>query len=146
MLLNMGSFKQGVGQWNKDKPKILLARFSLDGHDRGVITVMDALKNAGMEVVYVLFSDPKEIVKSAIEEDVDLIGVTSSQGEHLLVCSTLMEELGNIKVNIPVIIGGVIPSADVPKLMDMGIKGVFGPGSRPGDAASFISQIIQPSE
>jgi methylmalonyl-CoA mutase C-terminal domain/subunit len=143
MPLNLESYKQGVELLNKDKLKILVARFGLDGHDRGIITVMHALKNAGMEVVYTFFSNPGEIVKAAIEEDVDLIGITSSQGEHLLICSILMQELGKSKTDIPVIIGGVVPSTDVPKLMDMGIKRVFGPGSVPKEVVTFISEITR---
>ena len=127
----------------KSKPKILLARFDLDGHDRGIIFIMQALRNAGMEIVYIHFNNPREIVKSAIEEDVDLIGITSSLGQHLFISSMLMEELQNNKVNIPVIEGGVIPSVDIPELSNMGIKRVFGPGSTPQEAVTFISQIIE---
>jgi len=140
---NTEDYKQGAEHRKNQKPRILVARFSLDGHDRGILTVMHALRNAGMEVVYALFSDPKEIVKVAIEEAVDVIGVTSSQGEHLLVCSRLMDELNKKRTDIPVIIGGVIPSVDVQKLLDMGIKRVFGPGSKPSDAVSFVSQIMK---
>ncbi|MDY7018828.1 MAG: cobalamin-dependent protein [Chloroflexota bacterium] len=125
----------------RSRPKILLARFNLDGHDRGIISIINAMRNAGMEIVYIHFSNPKEIVKSAIEEDVDLIGITSSLGQHLLFSSLLMEELSNTKVNIPVIMGGVISSIDISKLSDMGVKRVFGPGSTPQEAVSFISQI-----
>ena len=127
----------------RSKPKILLARFDLDGHDRGIIFIMQALRNAGMEIVYIHFNNPREIVKSAIEEDVDLIGITSSLGQHLLISSMLMEELQNNKVNIPVIEGGVIPNVDIPELSNMGIKRVFGPGSTPQEAVTFISQIIE---
>ena len=127
----------------KRRLKILLARFDLDGHDRGILSIINAFRNAGMEIVYIHFSNPKEIVRSAVDEDVDLIGLTSSLGQHLLVSSVLMEELSNNKVNIPVIVGGVIPSVDVPKLRDMGVKGVFGPGSTPQEAISFVSQITE---
>jgi methylmalonyl-CoA mutase C-terminal domain/subunit len=124
-------------------PRILIARFNLDGHDRGIFTVINALKISGMEVIYILFAHPRQIVKAAIEEGVDVIGVTSSQGEHMLVCSTLMEELRNGEMNIPVIIGGVVPTADIPKLKKIGVKRVFGPGSKPSDAAAYIGQIIK---
>jgi methylmalonyl-CoA mutase C-terminal domain/subunit len=123
-------------------PRILIARFNLDGHDRGIFTVINALKISGMEVIYILFAHPRQIVKAAIEEGVDVIGVTSSQGEHMLVCSTLMEELRNGEMNIPVIIGGVVPTADIPKLKKIGVKRVFGPGSKPSDAAAYIYQIL----
>ena len=127
----------------RSRPKILLARFDLDGHDRGIIFIMQALRNAGMEIVYIHFGNPREIVKSAIEEDVDLIGITSSLGQHLLISSVLMEELQNNKVEIPVIIGGVIPGVDIPELTNMGIKSVFGPGSTPQEAVTFISQVTE---
>ncbi|PIX27061.1 MAG: methylmalonyl-CoA mutase [Chloroflexi bacterium CG_4_8_14_3_um_filter_45_15] len=130
----------------KHRPKILLARFDLDGHDKGIVFIMNALRNAGMEIVYIHFSNSKEIVKSAIQEDVDLIGITSSLGQHLLVSSMLMEELNNNRTNIPVIIGGVIPNIDVPKLINMGIKKVFGPGSTPQEAVAFASQITGQTE
>ena len=136
-------YKRGAELRIHQRPRILVARFSLDGHDRGILTVMHALRNAGMEVIYILFSDPREILKVAIEEAVDVIGMTSSQGEHLLVCSRLMDEMNRQKAEIPVIIGGVIPSVDVQKLLDMGVKRVFGPGSKPSDAVSFISQIME---
>jgi methylmalonyl-CoA mutase C-terminal domain/subunit len=124
-------------------PRILIARFNLDGHDRGIFTVINALKISGMEVIYILFAHPRQIVKAAIEEGVDVIGVTSSQGEHMLVCSTLMEELRNGEMNVPVIIGGVVPTADIPKLKKIGVKRVFGPGSKPSEAAAYIYQIIK---
>jgi len=125
------------------RPRILLGRFELDGHDRGILAVMNALRNAGMEVVYVHFSDAKEIVQSVIEEDVDLIGITSSLGEHIFVSSLLLEELNKAKVNVPVILGGVIPNMDVPKLLDIGVRRVFGPGSAPQEVVSFVSQIVE---
>jgi len=123
------------------KIRVLIGRFTLDGHDRGILTVISALKNAGIEVVFIHFNNPLEIAKSAIQEGVDVIGLTSSMGEHLLTCSVLMEELRKSKVDIPVIVGGVIPTADLSKLAEMGINKVFGPGSKPEEAVSFISQI-----
>ena len=134
---------EGGKSLKRTRPKILLARFDLDGHDRGILFIINALRNAGMEIVYIHFSNPKEIVKTAIEEDADLIGITSSLGQHLLVSSLLMEELHSNKVDIPVIIGGVIPGTDVPELINMGIKQVFGPGSTPQEAVTFVSQITQ---
>jgi methylmalonyl-CoA mutase C-terminal domain/subunit len=126
----------------KRVPRVLIARFNLDGHDRGIFTVINALQVSGMEVIYILFAHPRQIVKAAIEEAADVIGVTSSQGEHMLVCSTLMEELDNREMDIPVILGGVVPSADIPKLVEIGVKRVFGPGSKPSEAAAYIYQIL----
>lgn len=121
--------------------KILLARFTLDGHDRGIITITNACREAGMEVVYIHFSDVKEILKSAIEEDVDVIGITSSMGQHLWVASKLMEALKGDNIDIPVVFGGVMPTVDTPKLLNLGVKGVFGPGSSPGEAIELLSKL-----
>ena len=123
--------------------KALFARYTLDGHDRGIITVINACRIAGMEVVYIHFSDPGEIVKSAVEEDVDIIGVTSSMGEHLYVASNLMKALRKGKIDIPVIFGGVIPNVDMPKLLNIGVKRVFGPGLPPEEAVKFISELTK---
>ncbi len=135
----------GEGKMGKKKLRVLLGRFDLDGHDRGISTVINALMNAGMEVIYIHFSNPKEVAKAAIEEDVDLIGLTSSLGQHLLVSSGLLEELNENKVNIPVIVGGVIPDIDMPKLLSMGIKKVFSAGSKPQDVVAFVSHLLQNS-
>jgi methylmalonyl-CoA mutase C-terminal domain/subunit len=128
---------------SQKKARVLVGRFTLDGHDRGVLTVIHALRNAGMEVIYTHFSNPKEIARSAVQEDVDVIGITSSMGEHSMICSLLLEELGKEKANIPVIVGGVIPSSDVPVLLDLGVKRVFGPGASPGEAVAFASQLAR---
>jgi methylmalonyl-CoA mutase C-terminal domain/subunit len=136
------AFDRSGKRGRKRVPRILIARFNLDGHDRGIFTVINALKVAGMEVIYILFAHPRQIVKAAIEEAADVIGVTSSQGEHMLVCSTLMEELDKREMDVPVILGGVVPSADIPRLEEIGVKRVFGPGSKPSDAAAYINQIL----
>lgn len=95
-----------------------------------------------MEVIYIHFTEAEQVVKSAIAEDVDIIGVTSSMGEHTYIAARIMEALKKNQANIPLIMGGVIPTVDVPKLLDMGVKAVFGPGSSPREAASFISQVM----
>ena len=94
-----------------------------------------------MEVVYIHFSNPKEIVTVVMEEDADMLGVTTSLGQHNLVASVLLEKLRESKVSVPVIMGGVIPGTDVPELLEMGVKRVFGPGSAPKEAVSFISEV-----
>ena len=125
----------------KEKMKVLMARFSLDGHDRGLLSIMSSFRDAGIEVVYIYFSDPKELAKVAEEEDADVIGITSSMGQHFYIASTLLNALNERKINAPVIIGGVIPTRDIPQLIDMGIKKVFGPGSAPRDAIDFVSGL-----
>jgi methylmalonyl-CoA mutase C-terminal domain/subunit len=128
---------------DQKKARVLVGRFTLDGHDRGILTVIHALRNAGMEVIYTHFSNPKEIARSAVQEDVDVIGITSSMGEHLMICSLLLEELRKEKATIPVIVGGVIPSSEIPVLLDLGVKKVFGPGSTPAEAVAFAAQLAR---
>lgn len=126
---------------SKEKMKALMARFSLDGHDRGLLSVMNSFRDAGIEVVYTYFSDPRELAKIAEEEDADIIGITSSMGQHFYVASTVLESLNERKIDAPLIMGGVIPTRDIPQLLDMGIKKVFGPGSAPSDAIDFVSGL-----
>lgn len=123
------------------KLRVLFARFTLDGHDRGLVTIIGACRDAGMEIVYIHFTDPREIVKAATEEDVDAIGVTSSMGQHMRVARELMAEIKKTGAEMPVIFGGVLPTLDIPKLLALGVKRVFGPGSAPGDAIAYIKQI-----
>ncbi len=125
----------------RGKIRILFARSALDGHDRGVINVISRCRDKGMEVIYIYFYDPKEVVIAAAQENVDAIGITSSIGQHLYVISELKKGLEEEKVDIPVIIGGVIPTVDIPKLLEMGVKRVFGPGSTPIEVADFLSKL-----
>jgi len=125
----------------KKNIKAVMARFSLDGHDRGLLSIMSNFKDAGIEVVFTYFSDPRELVKVVEEEDADVLGITSSMGQHFYVASTLLEALKERRINTPVIMGGVIPTRDVPQLEDMGVKKVFGPGSAPRDAIDFVSML-----
>lgn len=126
---------------SKGNIKALMARFSLDGHDRGLLSVMSSLKDAGIEVVYTYFSDSKELAKVAQEEDANIIGVTSSMGQHFYIASTLLDAMDERGITMPIIMGGVIPTKDVPRLLDMGIRKVFGPGSAPQDAIDFIAGL-----
>jgi len=126
---------------NREKVKALMARFSLDGHDRGLLSVMSSFRNAGIEVVFTYFSDPKELAKVAEEEDADVVGITCSMGQHLFVASTVLESFNERKIDAPLIMGGVIPSGDIPQLLNMGIKKVFGPGSAPSDAVDYVSGL-----
>lgn len=111
--------------------KILVAKLGLDGHDRGAKVVARALKDAGMEVVYTgIRQTPEQVVESALQEDVDVIGISILSGAHLHHISRLMkllEERG--AKHIPVVVGGTIPLPDIPKLKALGVKEVFLPGT-----------------
>jgi methylmalonyl-CoA mutase C-terminal domain/subunit len=114
----------------------------MEGHDLGLRMIAMKCRDCGMEVVYLSrFSELKEVVGAAQQEDVDVIGLTSSSGAHIFLGKELLQLLENEGMDIPVIIGGVVPDDDVTKLNEMGIKGVFGPGSTPDEAAKFILEV-----
>jgi len=122
------------------KIKILVGKPGLDGHDRGAKVVALALRDAGMEVIYSgLHRTLEQIVRSAVQEGVDVIGLSIMSGAHLPICRMLLELMQTEGIaDIPVVVGGVIPQQDILALRDMGIKGVF-PGGTP--FAQIVSGI-----
>jgi methylmalonyl-CoA mutase C-terminal domain/subunit len=116
------------------KIKILVGKPGLDGHDRGAKVIALALRDAGMEVIYTgLHQTIEEIVGMAVQEAVDVIGLSIMSGAHLPICKTLLAAMKEKGIeDIPVTVGGVIPKQDIPKLEALGIKGVF-PGGTPFD-------------
>jgi methylmalonyl-CoA mutase C-terminal domain/subunit len=122
------------------KIRILVGKPGLDGHDRGAKVVALALRDAGMEVIYSgLHRTLEQIVASAVQEGVDVIGLSIMSGAHVPICRTLLALMKAQGIeDVPVVVGGVIPQQDVPKLMQMGIKGVF-PGGTP--FAQIVSGI-----
>jgi methylmalonyl-CoA mutase C-terminal domain/subunit len=113
------------------RPRILVAKPGLDGHDRGIKVVARALRDAGMEVIYTgLHQTPEQIASAAIQEDVDAVGLSCLSGAHMTLFPRvveLMQEQGGGE--IPVFAGGIIPDADIPKLKDAGIAEIFTPGT-----------------
>ena len=111
--------------------RVLIAKPGLDGHDRGAKVVARALRDAGMEVIYTgLRQTPEEIVESAIEEDVDLIGLSCLSGAHMALFPRVLRLLRSRKAgDVPVFAGGIIPDEDARALRRLGIKAVFGPGT-----------------
>jgi len=125
-----------------EKPvKVLVAKIGLDGHDRGAKVIARALKDAGMEVVYTgIRQTPEQVVLSAIEEDVDVIGVSILSGAHVHHIKRLMELLEKEGADdIPVVVGGTIPIPDVDKLKAMGVKEVF----LPGTSLKYIVDVVR---
>lgn len=121
------------------KMRVLLAKVGLDGHDRGVKVIRDALTNEGIEVVYIgLHKTPEEIVDAAINERVDVIGISSMTGAHNLIFQRVFELLNERGKNIPVFAGGIIPGDDIKGLKEMGVKEVFMPGTELKEIVKFI--------
>ena len=122
------------------KIRVVIAKPGLDGHDRGAKVIARALRDAGMEVIYTgLRQTPKQIVEAAIQEDVDVIGLSCLSGAHLTLFTRVMELLRKRGVkDILVTGGGIIPLEDVPRLRKVGVSEVFGPGTTSDQIIDFI--------
>jgi methylmalonyl-CoA mutase C-terminal domain/subunit len=130
------------------KIRVLAAKPGLDGHDRGIKVVASALMDAGMEVIYTgLRQTPQQIVESAIQEDVDVIAMSSLSGAHDYLFPKVMELLRQKGVNdIFVVGGGIIPDEDIPALKASGIAEIFGPGTTTEDIIHCIKDHIKGKE
>jgi methylmalonyl-CoA mutase C-terminal domain/subunit len=126
------------------KIKVIVAKLGLDGHDRGAKVVARALKDAGMEVVYTgLRQTPEQVVKAAVQEDADVIGVSILSGAHLELVPMLVNLMKEKGLNdVVLIVGGVIPPQDVPKLKEMGVDEVFLPGSSLKYVVESIKELV----
>jgi len=126
------------------KIKVIVAKLGLDGHDRGAKVVARALKDAGMEVVYTgLRQTPEQVVKAAVQEDADVIGVSILSGAHLELVPMLVNLMKEKGLNdVVLVVGGVIPPQDVPKLMEMGVDEVFLPGSSLKYVVESIKELV----
>lgn len=127
-----------------EKIKVLLSKLGLDVHNRGLITVANELRDAGMEVIYIGNSLPREIIHTAIQEDVDVIGVSSLGGAHLTLGGELMEEAKREKIieRAALVIGGVFPEADAAQLQEIGFDKTFMPGATREEIVSSIRKIV----
>ena len=122
------------------KIRVLVAKPGLDGHDRGAKTVVHALREAGFEVIYTgLHRTVDEIVKTALEEDVNVIGLSILSGAHIPICTEMRSKMKEAGIaEIPLMAGGVIPERDVPKLKELGVEGVFPTASPYEDIIAFV--------
>lgn len=113
------------------KIRVLVAKPGLDGHDRGAKVVARALRDAGMEVIYTgLRQTPEMIAEAALQEDVDVVGLSILSGAHMALAPRILELLkANGQGHVKVFIGGIIPDEDIPRLKELGITGVYGPGA-----------------
>jgi methylmalonyl-CoA mutase C-terminal domain/subunit len=127
------------------KPRILIGKPGLDGHDRGAKVIARALRDAGMEVIYTgLRQTPQMIVEAALQEDVDAIGLSILSGAHMPLMEktmALLEEEG--MTDVPVFLGGIIPDADAARLHAIGVTGIFGPGADIDEITQFIWGAIR---
>ncbi len=127
---------------NKGRIRVLLAKPGLDGHDRGAKVVARALRDAGMEVIYTgIRQTPEMIVEAAIQEDVDVIGLSILSGAHLELFPSIIEGLRKKgREDALVVAGGIIPEDDIRALQEMGVKAIFGPGTSTEDIVRFIQK------
>jgi methylmalonyl-CoA mutase C-terminal domain/subunit len=131
----------------KRKIRVLIAKPGLDGHETGAKLIARALRDVGMEVIYTgTRQTPEMIVATAIQEDADIIGLSILSGAHKELCSRIVHLLKEkLAENIAVVVGGIIPREDVPILMKIGIRGVFGPGTTTQAVIEFFHKIARES-
>ena len=119
--------------------RILVAKVGLDGHDRGIKVVARILRDAGYEVIYTgLFQTPQTVAAAAVDEDVDAIGLSMLSGAHMTLAPLVVREVRARGVDIPVIVGGIVPPLDVARLHDAGVAAVFTPGA---SAQQIVAQV-----
>jgi methylmalonyl-CoA mutase C-terminal domain/subunit len=126
--------------------RVVIAKPGLDGHDRGAKVIARALRDAGMEVIYTgLRQTPEMIVAAALQEDADVIGLSILSGAHMHICPKVMELLKAKGLDhVLVVIGGIIPDVDLPKLEAIGVKGIFLPGTPMQHIVDFINSHVTP--
>ncbi len=126
--------------------RILVAKAGLDGHDRGVRVIARAYRDAGFEVIYTgLHQTPEQVVAAALQEDVDLIGLSCLSGAHMYLFKRVLELLKENKADdIMVIGGGIIPEEDIPKLKKLGIKEIFLPGTSLDNIVGWVKDNVKP--
>ena len=128
--------------------RILLAKVGLDGHDRGIKVVARALRDAGMQVIYAgLWQTPEAVVRTVADEDADWVGLSLLSGAHMTLVPRVLELLREAGLDhVGILLGGIIPDTDVPKLLEMGVARVFGPGTALPDIVTFLQQSTRRTE
>ena len=129
---------------SNDIVRVLVAKPGLDGHDRGAKIIARALRDAGMEVIYTgIRQTPEMIVEAALQEDVDVIGLSILSGAHMVLFPQILDGLHeNDMDDVSVIAGGIIPEADRLEPEKLGLKAVFGPGTSTSEIVSFVRDLV----
>ena len=123
--------------------RIVLAKLGLDGHDRGLKVVARMLRDAGMEVVYLGLRQTTEMVVSAVEqEDADAVGISMRNAGHLTLAPRIVKALDDAGLNVPVIVGGIVPEGDLDAMTESGVAGVLGPGASAEDVAKCVREAV----
>jgi methylmalonyl-CoA mutase cobalamin-binding domain/chain len=126
--------------------RVLVAKVGLDGHDRGVKVVARILRDAGFEVIYTgLFQTPESVAAAGVDEDVDAIGLSMLSGAHLTLAPRVVEQLHERGVDIPVVVGGIVPEPDIAKLRERGVAAVLTPGASADEVVSVVRRAIDES-
>lgn len=132
----------------ENKIRVLVAKPGLDGHDRGAKVIARALRDAGMEVIYTgLRQTPEMIATAALQEDVDAVGVSILSGAHNTLCPRIVQLLREQGMkDCLVLVGGIVPQEDIPKLHELGVAAVFLPGTSTEDIVKFLRENVKPRE
>jgi methylmalonyl-CoA mutase cobalamin-binding domain/chain len=123
-------------------PRVVLAKVGLDGHDRGIKVVARGLRDAGMEVIYAgLWQTPEAVVRTVADEDADWLGLSILSGAHMTLVPRVLKLLRDAGLeHVGLLVGGIIPEGDLPKLAEMGVARVFGPGTALPDIVAFLRE------
>ncbi len=144
-----GAHAEGQAQASNNagrKIRVLIAKPGLDGHDRGAKIIARALRDAGMEVIYTgLHQTPEMIAEAALQEDVDAVGLSILSGAHMALFPRIVAEMRQRGLNdVLIYAGGIIPDDDIPAIKEMGVAGVFGPGTPMAEAVRFVQENVTP--
>jgi methylmalonyl-CoA mutase C-terminal domain/subunit len=128
-----------------EKIRVLVAKPGLDGHDRGAKIIARAFRDAGMEVIYTgLRQTPEQVVSAALQEDVDVVGLSVLSGAHMTLCPRIMQLMKKEGLDdVVVVIGGIIPDLDIPKLKECGVSEIFQPGASTEDIIAYVRENVR---
>jgi methylmalonyl-CoA mutase C-terminal domain/subunit len=132
-----------VSETREEPIRIVLAKVGLDGHDRGLKVVARILRDAGMEVIYLgLRQTADSIARAALDEDADAIGISLHNGGHLTLAPRLVATVRDAGLDVPVIVGGIVPDVDVPVLEEAGVAAVLGPGASNDEVVAVVRRAV----